>query len=186
VTPESLMTQGLISGQGGAGGPAPDPSCITVHSVGPDWVKIQVIPPVNPANYNSTMILYAAVNGCTYVEAGPEDAQDIVTITGLTEGTIYAFVPVGRSAVGSKADPGNVVFATVPVNLIDMENLELNSCGLEDVWTMIRSKATLRELATSLRAFDLQLLSITGDRHELDKRLIRLEVQIAAILKEIE
>jgi hypothetical protein len=185
MTPESLMTQGLIAGRGAGGGLAPDPSCLELDSYGNDWVKMLVIPPVDTAFYVGTKVYYAEVTSCTYSEAGPEDAQDMVTIAGLTEGTIYVFLPVAYGTGGTLAKPGNAILMTVPENLVDMEGLQLNSCGLEDVWAMIREKVNRSQLVEALKAADLRIAELQAKSELYDERLERLKAQIAAIRREL-
>lgn len=184
MTPESILSLGLISGRGGAGD-APDPSCIELNEIGADWVKIEVIPPADPTDYSGTKILYGAINTCTYSEAGPEDAQDIVTIVSLTAGTIYVFVPVAFGPEGALAKPGNAILATVPVNLINMGTLELNSCGLEDVWRLIAKKIDASGLRARLAQLDSQLLSLSIGRESLLEQIDRLKAQVYALERKL-
>lgn len=185
MTPESLMTQGLIAGRGGGGGIAPDASCIELAEVGVNYVRIRVIPPLDLSGYVGTKIEYGAIGACEYAEAGPEDAQDIVSIVPLTSGTIYVFVPVAYGLGGSRAKPGNVIMATVPVNIIDNDLVSLNSCGLEDIWKMIAGKVNASELRRSIMAIEQHIGQMLVRTDDHDRQLEVLQGQIVAIRKSL-
>jgi hypothetical protein len=182
MTPESILSIGLIAGRGtGGGGVAPAPSCLELDAVGEDWASFTVIPPAGDPDYSSSRVLYTEVEGCGYSEAGPEDGSDNITVTGLVQGAIYIFVPVALGLEGARSNPGNVIIATVPVNLVDMAALGLNSCGLADVWALLQQKVNMRELDTSLQTVDSHVATLAAHREQLIDRLYRLEAEIAAI-----
>lgn len=185
MTPESLMTQGLIAGRGGGGGIAPDSSCIELVEAGTDYVTIRVIPPVDLSGYVGTKIEYGGIESCVYSEAGPESPQGTITISPLTEGTIYVFVPVAYGLGGSRAKPGNIILATVPVNIIDMPQLSLNSCSLEVIWQLIRSMIDSGDMTQTLRQADQQLETLTWQRSQLEERMRRLEANIAMLKRKL-
>lgn len=182
MNPESLMTQGLIAGRGGGGGGlAPEPSCLELAEVGPTWITFTVIPDPGGTDYSGTNILYGAVASCSYSQKGPEDVQDNITITGLTLGTIYVFVPVAYGPGGARAKPGNAILATVPVNIVDMPSLELNSCSLEDIWAQLGQKVGRSELTTALQDLDAGISNVIIGRSSLLQRMRRLEAEIVML-----
>jgi hypothetical protein len=184
MTPEALMTNGIISGRGGALGAAPEPSCFALHSSGTDWVKLTVIPDPGGANYAGTYAMYGRVGVCALSQAGPEDPDDTITITSLDEG-IYIFLPVAVGPGGARAKPGNAVLVTTPTNIIEMDSLEMNDCAWEDIWALINRKIDNAALSAAIRNLDGSAVSIQTLITALQQRLDRAEAQLFALRKKV-
>lgn len=182
-----LVTHGMIggSGSGGGGGNAPEPSCIELNSIGVDWAKFDVIPPVPSTYYQGTYLLYGEITSCSYSQAGPEDGNGQITVPSLVSGMIYVFVPVAFGSGGARAKPGNVIMATVPINLVVMEQLECNSQGLQDVWTMIRQSVPLKEITDAIAELDRQLSQLTTYQLDTSERLERLKAQLDILRRKV-
>lgn len=182
-----LVTHGMIggSGSGGGGGTPPNPSCISLNAVGPDWVEMLVIPPVDLTNYVATKVLYGDVSSCALSEAGPEGLQGVIRVSGLTSGTIYVFVPVAYGPGAARAKPGNVLMATVPVNIVDNDMISLNSCGLRDIWTMIHSKVNASELSSALADLDNGLGELSTRCGQHESALEKLRAQLAVLKRKL-
>jgi hypothetical protein len=154
---------------------------MSLDNVGANWARFIIEPAPGDPNYASSRVLYTQVTACGYEEAGPEQVDDSITITGLVAGAIYIFVPVALGPQGARSNPGNVIIATVPINVVDMEGLGLNSCGLADIWTLLQTKVSKRELEASLQAVDGHVGVLAASRDQLLDRIYRLEAEIAAI-----
>lgn len=181
-----LVTHGMIGGLGSGVGPGspPDPSFMTLVAYGAGYATFLIEPPADP-KYVGTKIYYGAPNTHTYSEAGPEGPDDRLTVTGLTAEAIYLFIPVAYGAGYARAKPGNVILATTPVNVIDMDQLQLNSEGLECLWNMINRKVDRSELTTSLDRMTVAVRGMIDDKGALDNRLEIMEREIAILRRKI-
>lgn len=169
----------------GGGGVGPGRPCIMLEEVVGNTIKFSVVPPPD-IDYAGTIIQYNEVNTCSgYVETGPEDPGGFIEINGVPTGRIHAFIPYAYDVDGNLGKPGNVILATVPINIIDMDQLQLNGCGLEDIWRMIESKVNASELSNALRTADLALQAMSEDRRLLQERVTRLQAEIAILRRKL-
>lgn len=182
----SIATRGHeIIPQTEGGGVGPDRPCILLDRVQGNSARFVVSPPPD-FDYAGTIIQYNSVGSCSdYSEAGPEDPSFLIDIAGLTAGTIYVFTPYAYDVEGNLGKPGNPVLATVPINIIDMPDLSLNSCSLELVWRMITSKVDASELTAALKAADTQLTQLTRERDAMQDRIRRLEAEVRILREKI-
>jgi len=162
----------------------PGRSCIQLQAVLPTGLRFSVIPPTD-LDYAGTKIQYNIPGICGgYAEAGPEVAG-MVTITGLVAGRIYAFVPWAYDATGSYSKPGDVILATWPINIIDMDGLQLNSCSLEAIWQLISRKPDRNEMTRAMMNLDQQVMLLTNERDSLRTRATVLEAELAALRRKV-
>ena len=178
-----IATRGHETFEEEAAASGPQPSCIALTSVVGATVTLEVIPPPD-VDYDGSLIQYGEVGTCVYSEAGPESGG-FLTISGLTAGTIYAFIPVSFDTTGNIGKPGNIILATTPINIIDMDQLALNTCGLEDIWTLIGEKVNSRELQLALRNADIAIQDLALDRRNLHERITRLQAEVAALRRKL-
>lgn len=147
-------------------------------------LRFLVTPSADPS-YEGTIIQWSEINSDVFHEAGPEDAGNMITVTGLEAERIYVFVPFAYDATLARGPAGNIILATWPINVISMPQLGLNSQGLNDLWIMINRKVDSRELTTTLNRMTEAVRGIISDRGLLDRRLEILEREIAILRRKI-
>lgn len=162
----------------------PGRSCLLLKAVTPTGIEFWVTPPTD-VDYAGTKVQFNIPGSCGgYLEAGPE-VGGVITITGLVAGRIYAFVPWAYDGSGNKGKPGNVYLATWPINIIDIDGLQLNSCSLELIWQLINRKADAAELTRAVMNVDQQVTQLTYERDQLRTRATKLEAELEILRRKI-
>jgi hypothetical protein len=152
--------------------------------VGAGFAVFRVTPPLD-FDYSGTKIQWAEVNTEVYGEAGPEDVNDLIVVSGLDAERIYTFVPYAYDVSNNIGKPGNVLLATAPINVISMDQLKLNSQGLYCIWKMINRKVDKQELTTTLNRMTDAVRGMITDKGFFDARLEILEREIAILRRKL-